>query len=64
MLKVFITPWKRVPLTTVVGKPIEINSKIENPSDEQIKELHQIYIDELQNKEIYLRNKNVVFEII
>ena len=69
MLKVFITPWKRVPLTTVVGKPIEIKSKIEDPSDEQIKELHQIYIDELQklfheNKEIYLRNKNVTFEII
>ncbi len=58
-----------MPLTTVVGKPIEIKNKIEDQSDEQIKELHQIYIDELQklfheNKEIYLRNKNVTFEII
>ena len=64
-----LVPWKRTPLTTVVGKPIKVNNKIENPSDDEIKDLHQIYMSELEklfqeNKEKYLRNKNVTFEII
>ena len=68
-LKTLIVVWKRIPLNTVVGKPIEINNIVENPSDEQVKELHQIYMTELEKlfheyKSKYIQNKNVTFEII
>uniref|UniRef100_A0A915IU28 Uncharacterized protein n=1 Tax=Romanomermis culicivorax TaxID=13658 RepID=A0A915IU28_ROMCU len=36
----------RKPVTVVVGKPIEVE-RIENPSMEQINDLHRVYKEEL-----------------
>jgi len=68
-VKTIIVVWKRTPLTTVVGKPIEIKNKIENPTEEEIKNLHETYVRELvnlfhQHKSKYISNKEVTLEII
>lgn len=62
---------KRVNIYTVVGKPINCNNSqpIENPTDDQIKSLHELYMTELtslfhEHKGKYLLNKNATFEII
>lgn len=60
---------KSLPINAVVGKPIEIGEKVENPSEKQINELHETYINELtklfyEHKDKYLNNKNSSFEII
>ena len=65
---IFTTLPKRRPLTTVVGKPIHV-SKVKEPTQKQIDELHELYINELkalfdQHKEIYLDNKEINLEII
>ncbi|CAG2110110.1 unnamed protein product [Medioppia subpectinata] len=57
----------RHPITTVVGKPIPV-AKVDNPSAEQINELHDRYIDSLrqlfnENKDKY-GSKNLKLTII
>jgi len=37
----------RVPITTVVGAPIRIKQQMDDPSDEEIDELHQQYVEAL-----------------
>ena len=68
IIMLFVTP-KRTPIYTVVGTPINIAGKVENPSEEQIKNLHELYMNTLtklfnENKDKYLINKNSTFEII
>ncbi len=51
----------RNPIYTVVGKPIDVK-KVENPTKQQIEELHELYISELEklfdeHKGKYLKNK-------
>lgn len=58
----------RVPLYTVVGKPIDIE-KIEKPTREQIEAVHSVYKQELvklfdEYKQKYSQNPNVQLEII
>ncbi|CAF0710190.1 unnamed protein product [Brachionus calyciflorus] len=58
----------RVPMVTIVGKPIEVE-KTENPTEDQINELQKKYIDDLvnlfeTNKDKYLTNKNTNIEIL
>ncbi|KAJ3305063.1 2-acylglycerol O-acyltransferase 1 [Kappamyces sp. JEL0829] len=48
---------KRHPLVTIVGKPIYVDRKIDNPTQEQIDELHQLYLQGLQD--IYDQYKDV-----
>ena len=60
---------KPLPINAVVGNPIEVGEKMENPSEEQIKNLHEVYVNELKklfddHKDKYLNNKNSTFEII
>jgi len=60
---------KQLPINAVVGKPIHVGEKVENPSDEQIKSLHELYMTELtklfyEHKDKYLNNKDATFEII
>ena len=67
-IHLFTTLPKQRPLTTVVGKPIPV-TRIENPTQEQIDQLHKLYISELeelfnQNKEKYLNNKEICLEFI
>ncbi|XP_072033450.1 2-acylglycerol O-acyltransferase 2-like [Amphiura filiformis] len=62
-----LLPYRR-PIDTVVGKPIPVR-KIENPSREEIDEIHQKYIQRLQelfdeNKTKFGINENVQLEII
>lgn len=38
----------RTAINVVVGKPIEVDAKVDNPTEEQVKELQQKYIDELK----------------
>lgn len=53
-----LIPYRR-PITTVVGKPIEVQ-QIENPSKEQVDQLHQRYMEELCNLfEAHKLNYNV-----
>ena len=68
VIMLFETP-NKTPIYTVVGKPIHVTGKVENPSEEQIKNLHELYINELtklfyEHKDRYLKNKNSTFEII
>jgi len=65
---IFTTLPKRIPLTTVVGKPIQV-TRIENPTQEQIDQLHKVYVNELtalfeEHKDKYLNNKKIDLEII
>ena len=46
-----------------MGKPIEINNIIENPSDEQVKELHQIYMTELEKLFHEYKSNNLTTKI-
>lgn len=57
----------RKPIYTVIGKPIEV-VKNENPTEEEVNQLHAKYIDELvhlfnEHKVKYLSDKNTVLEI-
>ncbi|RNA21588.1 2-acylglycerol O-acyltransferase 2 [Brachionus plicatilis] len=57
----------RVPIHTIVGKPIPVK-RVEHPTDEQIKKLHEQYIFELlelfeENKIKYLKNPDTKIEI-
>jgi len=66
---IFTTLPKRRALTTVVGKPIRVSRVDGEPSQEQIDELHEVYINELthlfeQHKEKYLNDKEIKLEII
>ena len=59
---------KRRPLNTVVGKPIPV-SQVDEPTQEQIDQLHSTYIHELtslfnQHKGAYLDDKTIELEII
>ena len=59
---------KRRPLNTVVGKPIPV-SQVDEPTQEQIDQLHSTYIHELtslfnQHKGTYLDDKTIELEII
>ncbi|CAG2118807.1 unnamed protein product [Medioppia subpectinata] len=47
-----ILPFRK-PITTVVGKPIDVK-QVDNPSDEEINELHNKYIKSL--KELFEEN--------
>mmetsp|Transcript_43174 Transcript_43174/g.100688 ORF Transcript_43174/g.100688 Transcript_43174/m.100688 type:complete len:434 (-) Transcript_43174:13-1314(-) len=38
----------RMPVQSVVGKPIHIDKPVPNPTQEQVDELHKRYVDELQ----------------
>ena len=67
-VKTIIVVWKRTPLNTVVGKPIEVKNKIENPTEDEVKHLHEIYVRELENlfhkhKSKFIQNKDVTLEI-
>jgi hypothetical protein len=67
-IHLFTTLPKQRPLTTVVGKPIPV-CKVKEPTQKQIDELHELYINELkalfdQHKEKYLDNKEINLEII
>ncbi len=58
----------RAPIVTVVGKPIDVEKTIK-PTKERVEALHAIYKEELiklfnENKDKYLKNKNVEIEII
>lgn len=44
----------RIPLTTIIGKPIAI-PKIENPTDEEVEKYHQLYVEHL--KELFEKHK-------
>ena len=64
----FTTLPKRRPLNTVVGKPIPV-SQVDEPTQEQIDQLHSTYIHELtslfnQHKGTYLDDKTIELEII
>jgi 2-acylglycerol O-acyltransferase 2 len=37
----------RTPIDIVVGRPIEVNSKVEEPSGEEIDRVHELYLQEL-----------------
>lgn len=55
-----VLPHRR-PITTIVGRPIEVK-KIENPTEEQLREVQEKYIKELYNiwdeyKDIYATNR-------
>ncbi|CAG2173255.1 unnamed protein product, partial [Oppiella nova] len=41
-----ILPWRR-PVTTVVGKPIDV-PKVDNPTDDEVNQLHNQYINSLE----------------
>ena len=65
---IFLTPPKRVPLTTVVGAPIRV-TQIREPSKEQIDKLHAEYIVALTklyetHKSAYATNKELNLELI
>jgi 1-acyl-sn-glycerol-3-phosphate acyltransferase len=58
----------RGPIVTVVGKPIDVQ-KVIKPTKERVEALHEVYKQELiklfnENKEKYLKNKNVEVELI
>lgn len=58
----------RRPITTVVGEPIVV-SKIENPSNEQVDQLHEIYVQRLvqlfeRHKNTYYSGRNVTLNIL
>jgi 2-acylglycerol O-acyltransferase 2 len=58
---------RRIPLNTVVGKPIEVQKNI-LPTKQEIDRLHELYINELiklfeENKEKYSIDKSVQLEI-
>ena len=64
----FTTLPKMRPLNTVVGKPIPV-SQVDEPTQEQIDQLHSTYIHELtslfnQHKGTYLDDKTIELEII
>eukprot|EP01102_Stenamoeba_stenopodia_P005790 TRINITY_DN16516_c0_g1_i1.p1 TRINITY_DN16516_c0_g1~~TRINITY_DN16516_c0_g1_i1.p1 ORF type:complete len:326 (+),score=42.05 TRINITY_DN16516_c0_g1_i1:101-1078(+) len=44
----------RIPLITIIGKPIAV-PKIENPTEEEVEKYHKIYIDNL--KELYEQHR-------
>ena len=44
----------RMPVQSIVGRPIHVEKAVPNPTPEQIDELHQRYIDELRK----VRNDN------
>ena len=53
----------RKPIYTVIGKPIHIDKPIENPTNEQVNELHAKYVEELiklfeEYKYLYLKSAN------
>ena len=68
-VSIFMTLPRRVPLVTVVGKPIRVTQVNGEPSKEQIEMLHKEYIialNQLYNtqKAQYATNKNLNLEII
>jgi hypothetical protein len=55
-------PFRRK-ITTVVGRPIDVPEKIEKPTEEQINQLHDIYVNELiqlynDHKDKYLEDES------
>jgi 1-acyl-sn-glycerol-3-phosphate acyltransferase len=57
----------RKPIHTVIGKPIEV-IKIEEPTNEQVNQLHAKYIEELvhlfdEHKQYYLSDKSTILHI-
>ena len=59
---------KKKPVNVVVGKPISV-SQVDEPTQEQIDELHQTYVLALTNlfdehKDAYLNKKGIRLEII
>jgi hypothetical protein len=58
----------RKPIHTVIGHPIPVQ-KVQDPTDDQINELHELYIKELiklfnEHKSKYLMDKYTVLEIL
>jgi 2-acylglycerol O-acyltransferase 2 len=58
----------RMPIFTVIGRPIDIK-KVDSPTNDQIKDVKNIYIGELiklfnEHKCNYLINENIELEII
>lgn len=58
----------RKPIHTVIGHPIPVK-KVDNPTQDQIDELHELYIKELiklfnEHKSKYLMDKYTVLEIL
>jgi hypothetical protein len=66
--RIFLTPPKKIPLTTVVGAPIRV-TQIKEPTKEQIDKLHAEYIVALTqlyetHKSAYATNKELNLEFI
>ena len=66
--RIFLTPPKKIPLTTVVGAPIRV-TQIKEPTKEQIDKLHAEYIVALTqlyetHKSAYATNKELNLELI
>jgi len=49
-------PYKR-PITVVMGEPIRVPHRVEWPSEEQVDQLHAIYVDKL--KQLYNANRDL-----
>jgi len=49
-------PYKK-PITVVMGEPIRVSHRVEWPSDEQVDQLHAIYVDKL--KQLYSANRDL-----
>eukprot|EP00128_Syssomonas_multiformis_P015769 Colp12_sorted_trinity150504_noHs@3607 len=59
---------RRKPITVVVGKPIKVE-QVEEPTNEQIEALHQVYVKELQavfdrHKDTFARERKKSFSIV
>ena len=66
--RIFLTPPKKVPLTTGVGAPIRV-AQIKEPTKEQIDKLHAEYIVALTqlyetHKSAYATNKELNLELV